>query len=200
MDPLDPSSRLRAVRLAMTLVTTSLLMAMASCGAPGELDARGATGEVGAYGAAPVWTAAPNQSLEPGTSEFTVLVSRLGCNNGVTGEVREPDVRLDAQRVVLTFAVEPDEPSAANCLSNDQVRFDVTLEEPLGERELVDGHCLSGGEASERPYAFATARSEVATRERRRVLLADRPGNGACAIGARFFARDIEYYHGSIEV
>lgn len=128
MDPLDPSSRLRAVRLAMTLVTTSLLMAMASCGSPGELDARGATGEVGARGAAAVWTAAPNQSLEPGTSEFTVLVSRLGCNNGVTGEVLEPDVRLDAQRVVLTFAVEPNEPSAANCLGNDQVRFDVTLE------------------------------------------------------------------------
>ncbi len=124
MDPLDPSSSLRAVRLAMTLVTTSLLMAMASCDAPGELGARGATGEVGARGAAAVWTAAPNQSLEPGTSEFTVLVSRLGCNNGVTGEVLEPDVRLDAQRVVLTFAVEPDEPSAANCLG--MIRCDST--------------------------------------------------------------------------
>ena len=51
--------------------------------------------------AAAVWTVAPGQDIDAGTLELTVLVSRLGCNNGVTGEVQEPDVERQDDQLVL---------------------------------------------------------------------------------------------------
>lgn len=102
--------------------------------------------------AAATWTIAPNQEVDAETSKFTVLVTRLGCNGGVTGEVQQPDVRHDDEEVVLTFAVKPDEPSSATCQGNDQVPYDVTLEEPLGDRKLVDGQCASNAEARDTSF------------------------------------------------
>jgi hypothetical protein len=97
--------------------------------------------------AAATWAVAPNQEISAATSNFTVLVSRLGCNSGVTGEAQQPEVQLDDGEVIITFTVRPDEPSSATCPSNDQVPYDVELGEPLGDRALVDGQCLSGAEA-----------------------------------------------------
>jgi heat shock protein HslJ len=98
--------------------------------------------------AAAVWTVAPDQDLNAEASEITVLVTRLGCNSGVTGGVAEPDVRLEDDRVVLTFTVRPGEPSAADCPGNNQVPYAVDLREPIGNRQLVDGQCLPEGEAA----------------------------------------------------
>lgn len=97
--------------------------------------------------AAATWTIAPHEEVGAGTSSFEVLVTRSGCNGGVTGEVQEPEVQLEDEEVVITFAVKPDEPSSATCEGNDQVPYDVVLDEPLSDRRLVDGQCLSGGAA-----------------------------------------------------
>ena len=86
--------------------------------------------------------------MDPETSEFTVLVTRLGCNSGTTGQVQEPEVDFSEDEVTLTFVVEPDEPSSADCRGNDQVEYEVALSEPLGDRRLVDGQCASDAEAS----------------------------------------------------
>jgi heat shock protein HslJ len=98
--------------------------------------------------AAAFWTVAPGQDLNAETSEIAVLVTRLGCNSGVTGGVVEPDVRPEGNRVVLTFTVRPGEPSAADCPGNNQVPYAVELPEPIGNRQLVDGQCLPEGEAT----------------------------------------------------
>jgi hypothetical protein len=97
--------------------------------------------------ASATWRLAPDQRVGADVTKFTVLVTRLGCNGGVTGEVQPPAVDYQDRRIVLTFVVKPGEPSSATCQGNDQVPYDVSLEEPLGDRQLVDGQCLSGGEA-----------------------------------------------------
>lgn len=98
--------------------------------------------------AAAVWTVAPGERVEARTSEVTVVVTRVGCNGGITGEVQEPEVGLGDDEVVLTFSVTPGEPSGADCQANDAVPYDLVLPEPLGERSLVDGQCRPEGEAS----------------------------------------------------
>lgn len=90
------------------------------------------------------WDVAPDQSLDADTTTFTALVTRLGCNSGVTGEANEPAIEVTDAQVVITFTVSPGEPSSATCPSNDQVSYDVELPEVLGSRELIDGACESG--------------------------------------------------------
>src|SRR5262245_26414387 len=45
-------------------------------------------------GAAAVWQLAPRQDLTGSATRFTALVTRIACNNGVTGEVFAPGVRV----------------------------------------------------------------------------------------------------------
>ena len=92
--------------------------------------------------AAASWALAPGQEVGPDSSLLDVLVTRVGCNSGVTGHVEEPDVVLEDDRVVVTFVVTPGEPEAATCQGNPEEPWLLTLPEPLGDRSLVDGQCL----------------------------------------------------------
>ncbi len=101
-----------------------------------------------ARGDAAVWRIAPKQHLSTSTTRFKALVTRLECNSGVTGKVLRPTVKASESTVVVTFAVSRDEDRAGDCQSNEWVPYQVNLGEPLGDRALVDGECLPGGEAS----------------------------------------------------
>lgn len=97
-----------------------------------------------------VWRLPEDEYLEPSTQSFTVEVSRVPCNSGVTGEVLAPTVEEGKRRVVVTFSVAPDDTLGnEDCQGNDWVTHTVRLLEALGERSLFDGECL--------PEATATA-------------------------------------------
>jgi hypothetical protein len=59
----------------------------------------------------------------------------------VTGTVNPPEVRMTADKFVITFTVSPGPPQSANCQGNPGVPYVVELPEPLGARALVDGAC-----------------------------------------------------------
>src|SRR5690554_393846 len=71
-------------------------------------------------------------------------VTRLGCAGGVTGEVLEPQVAYEGDRIVITVDVAALDDGAYSCPSNDVVLVVVELDEPIGDRTLVDGACLEG--------------------------------------------------------
>src|SRR3712207_1347319 len=80
-------------------------------------------------GSAPAtWVLATKQDVSARTSEFDVLVTRTGCNGGVNGDVLPRQVDRHNGEVVLTFTVEPNEPSSAPCPGNDAVRYRVRLD------------------------------------------------------------------------
>lgn len=79
------------------------------------------------------------------STRIDVLVSRMGCNSGVTGEVLEPEVEESADEVVVRFRVSPGEPAEANCPDNVEEAYTLVLDERLGQRRLVDGECLGQG-------------------------------------------------------
>ena len=100
------------------------------------------------HGDPAVWNLKPDQSLEVSSTTFTALVSRLGCNGGVTGQVLAPEIRMSGSEVVVTFSVAPKQPGPATCPGNDEVSYQVDLGEPLQGRAIVDGQCLPGREAA----------------------------------------------------
>lgn len=89
------------------------------------------------------WQLAPDQDISPTSKQLDLLVTRVGCNSGVTGEVQEPQIEVKSDRVIVTFTVTPGEPGSADCQGNPEVPYRLTLPEPLGERALVDGQCLN---------------------------------------------------------
>ncbi|WP_432549113.1 hypothetical protein [Kineococcus arenarius] len=92
-----------------------------------------------------MWNVAPDQSLGADSTTFTALVHRVGCNNGVTGDVNDPTIDVDKDQVVITFTVSSGEPSSASCPGNAPVAHEVELPEALGDRRLVDGECAPIG-------------------------------------------------------
>lgn len=99
------------------------------------------------------WDVDPIRPPSPTSSTFTAVVSRLGCNSGVTGTVLRPGVQITDTEVVVTFTVESD-PDGGRCPSNDRVPYEVDLGQALGDRTLVDGSCI-GGEAATTSFCSA---------------------------------------------
>lgn len=133
--------------LSCLLPVAGVVLGLAGCASEPRGTAPEGPGAGPAVGAAAVWVGGPDQELGPSSTVFTALVSRLGCNSGVTGEVLSPDIRVTESDVIVTFSVAPERSGAADCQGNDQVPYEVSLPEPLGDRALVDGQCLDGGEA-----------------------------------------------------
>ncbi|WP_139217883.1 hypothetical protein [Micromonospora phaseoli] len=162
MEPMVAASGLIDVvtrlRLASVLVWASLATLTAACGAAANEPSNARSGEISepqsststpliAGGDAAVWSLGPDQSLQRSSTKFIALVSRLGCNSGVTGQVLAPEIHKSESEVVVAFSVAPKQPGAAACPGNDQVPYEVDLGEPLRDRALADGQCLPGGGA-----------------------------------------------------
>lgn len=96
---------------------------------------------------AAVWIASPEPGPSTTAQSFIAQVTRLGCNDGITGQVNAPDVQVSQTRIVVTFTVERATDGGHRCPDNAQVRYTVNIGEPIGNRQLIDGACVSEGEA-----------------------------------------------------
>lgn len=101
-----------------------------------------ATPNNGVLGDAAIWRPAPEQSLGAQTESLAVQVQRIGCNDGVTGDVLPPVIRYEEARIIVSYFVSPIQDGVHNCQSNEIVEVELQLSEPLNNRELVDGNCL----------------------------------------------------------
>lgn len=87
------------------------------------------------------WQLASPGAVSPGSQELDVAVTRLGCAGGKTGSVLEPRVKYELDRILIrTNVVAVD--GAQECPGNDAVPVTINLEEPVGDRQLVDAACL----------------------------------------------------------
>ena len=94
-----------------------------------------------------MWTITSGDKITSTSSSFTAQVTRLGCNNGVTGEVFAPQVTLAESEIVVTFSVEALPDGEYTCPGNDVVPYIVAVGEAIGNRPLVDGACAMGSDA-----------------------------------------------------
>lgn len=140
-------------RTALSTVSTlALLLTLAGCGsqdAPvdgpgGQPPASTAEPPPAEEGDAATWVPDDDALIDPATTVFLAGVTRLGCAGGETGEVLEPQVVYEQDRVLVRTDVAPIGPGDATCQGNDTVPVEVYLDEPLGMRALVDAACVEG--------------------------------------------------------
>ncbi|MFW2512350.1 hypothetical protein ACNI3K_01065 [Demequina sp. SO4-13] len=88
----------------------------------------------------------PTVELDPATppsadtTELHLLVTEAGCNSGrpADGRIELVSHTETAAAVTVTLGIEP-ESGDQTCQGNPPTPFVVTLEEPLGDRDVIDG-------------------------------------------------------------
>lgn len=100
------------------------------------------------------WGLDPAALPAPTDRSISVGVWEVPCSGGrdITGKVLPPEISYQPERVVVTLWLEPLPVLGPNevltCELAAPVPHTVELSEPLGERELVDGNQVTGGDAS----------------------------------------------------
>lgn len=80
------------------------------------------------------------------STTFDIGVMRVECAGGETGTVLDPVIDYEDDRILIEARVETLADGAYNCLGNSVVPLTIELDEPIGERSLVDGVChVPGG-------------------------------------------------------
>lgn len=89
------------------------------------------------------WRVDPDQAPGADATEVRALVNELACNSGMDsrGRVQAPWVHYGSERVTVTYFVTP-RSGGGRCPANPDTPVTLSLEEPLGERELCDGGTL----------------------------------------------------------
>lgn len=86
------------------------------------------------------WEPAPGQELTPGTQVVEIVVHEVGCADGdsAEGRIEEPEVAYTSDAVIVTVRVRA-KGGDVTCPGNPLTPHVLELEEPLGERDLLDG-------------------------------------------------------------
>jgi len=132
-----------AIRVLLVLT----VLVVAACG-DDEVGVGTDEGSSGVTGATATWTVADDVPPTEDAESFTAMVERLGCSGGETGEVLEPNVVTDKEQIVVTMSVEPLPSGDYTCPGNKAEPYVVELDGAIGERQLVDGACLTEEAAS----------------------------------------------------
>ncbi|MBA2632099.1 MAG: hypothetical protein H0U86_03690 [Chloroflexi bacterium] len=87
------------------------------------------------------WGHAADAEIGPDTIEFVAMVTETVCASGRSSEGRiiGPDIAYTDEAVTITFAVRPLGGGAQDCPGNPSTPVMVRLDEPLGDRALLDG-------------------------------------------------------------
>ena len=102
-------------------------------------------GQCGIELSAPGWGHAnfvldPADPPDPGSDRFTVLATEVACAGGqppTDRDVRAAILDETAQSVSVVILVEPSR-GASDCQGNRPFEFEVQLDSPLGERQVLD--------------------------------------------------------------
>ncbi|WP_153011685.1 DUF6174 domain-containing protein [Serinicoccus chungangensis] len=129
-----------------TIVAAVIGLGLTSCGNL-ESTAGSPTSKTDIPQDAATWQVIAAPEPTPRGATVHLGVTRLGCANGVTGEVLEPTVLVEEERVVISTPVEHF-PGGADCPTNDVEYLDVELPADALGKDLVDAACLNGGEAA----------------------------------------------------
>jgi hypothetical protein len=131
--------RIQVSRLAVAAI---LALGLAGCGAPAPGAGGGGESPEPDGPSIGVWELSDIEAVDATTERLDVEVTRLECSGGVTGEVLEPVVTLEADRILIRTDVAPLPEGNYDCQGNDRVPVTIELGEPVGDRELVDAACL----------------------------------------------------------
>ena len=86
------------------------------------------------------WEPVSDADLSAEATSIDVLVNEMGCASGMAadGRIATPEVSYEDDAVVVTIRVVP-RPGPQTCPGNPDTEYTLELDEPLGDRELLDG-------------------------------------------------------------
>ncbi|AIY03931.1 hypothetical protein ART_4332 [Arthrobacter sp. PAMC 25486] len=127
-------------KFAAALATcVAVVVALTACGGPAPPAGSQPSAGSGDPGQ---WQLLDPSEVTPEAITLQLGVSRVGCAGGATGEVLKPQVTFEGGRIIIQTDVAPLPEGAYTCQSNDLVPITVELQEPVGNRELLDARCL----------------------------------------------------------
>lgn len=95
-----------------------------------------------AVGSPGSWVLADPAAVTAASTSLDLLVTRVECSGGVTGEVLPPVLAWADDQLLIRTDVAPLPPGQPRtCPGNDAVAVTVDLGRPLGERALLDVYC-----------------------------------------------------------
>ena len=142
-----PRVRLAAA-LTLLVLATGCAVADSESGSESPSPQGRATAPPPPLGDTATWELLDPAGVNPTSQWLQVGVTRLDCSGGETGEVLEPQVSYDDERIVIRTDVEKLPDGNFDCQGNDVVPVEVHLDQSIGGRDLVDAACLKG-EAAE---------------------------------------------------
>lgn len=119
----------------------ALTFAVAGCQSAGPSEPHPSATAPADHGDLAAWEVL-DDSLSAESTAVRVGVTRLGCAGGETGETLDPIVTYEATRIVIQIDVERLPDGAHSCPDNNVVPVTIMLDEPVGERALVDSSCF----------------------------------------------------------
>jgi hypothetical protein len=93
-------------------------------------------------GAPGMWELANPDQINTSSTSIDILVTRVDCSGGETGEIMEPVASMGTDDIIVRADVLPNSEEFNTCQGNDSVAVTVALPEPIGNRILVDALCL----------------------------------------------------------
>lgn len=100
------------------------------------------------------WELVDPAQVTPESTTLRMGVTRNDCASGITGKVLDPQVQVEAARIVIRAVVETQKPGGYTCQSNDTVPITIELPTPIGQRELFDAACLDSFELTTATCAY----------------------------------------------
>ncbi|WP_144121311.1 hypothetical protein [Catellatospora sichuanensis] len=98
-----------------------------------------ATGGCGTEGSLAPWRLAGTPPA-PSATSVDILVTEMACNGGrsADGRIADPEISYEDDRIVVTMRTVP-RGGANTCQENPETPYRLELDEPLGDRVLMDG-------------------------------------------------------------
>lgn len=126
-------------QLAPAALLVAVLVALPSCSFLLESDVPQGTPSPAR------WVLDPAAQPRPDDTSFVALVNEIPCSGGrdIDGKLLPPRVEYLEDRIVVALHLEPlpGGPDAAyECPLPPPTRFVIQLDEPIGDRALVDAH------------------------------------------------------------
>lgn len=87
------------------------------------------------------WRVDPDEYLSPDSTSIRLLINERECVSGqeIGDRLIGPEVVYTDSQVLVSFAAEPPPGDAFTCQGNPETPYLLDLDQPLGDRDLVDG-------------------------------------------------------------
>lgn len=92
------------------------------------------------------WTLLDSSKITKDSTTLHIQVNHGTCGTSSSPKVLEPRVQIRSDRVTIESVAESVPNGDAMCAMLQYVPLTVTLPEPIGNREVVDGACLDPSE------------------------------------------------------